>query len=251
MAIQIVINADDLGASTSINRAIETCLQQGKITSTTLLANGPAFEEAVEIVKRHPECSVGVHLNGMEFEPLRAAEGLRPLLAEDGKFNGRLGSVAISKSLRLALADEWCAQIERVRSAGIAVSHLDSHYHSHTLPGLFLVLKDVVKTSSVNKVRLTKNLYGDSQPPASKSLLFKKRVWNAALRFALDVRTTDAFTEFSTFVEISRRQRPEVNSIELMVHPGHDQYRAETALLTGPWEKGLNFKVELISYNDV
>ena len=251
VAIRVIINADDLGASASINDAIDTCLHQGAVTSTTLLANGPAFEQAVEIVQKYSDCSVGVHLNAMEYAPLTRQDDLRPVLAEDGQFNGRLGVVDMTSSLRKALAIEWCAQIERIREAGITVSHLDSHYHTHTLPAMFPVLKDVIKSSLVRKVRLTKNLYSDSQPPASKSLLLKKRLWIAALRFALDVHTTESFTEFSTFFELSRLRKPDVGTIELMVHPGHDQYRDETDILTGQWEKKLNFKVELISYRDV
>jgi predicted glycoside hydrolase/deacetylase ChbG (UPF0249 family) len=187
----------------------------------------------------------------MEFRPVTISDSLRPLLAEDGGFNGRLGQVALTAPLREALVFEWCAQIDRVRGAGVIVSHLDSHYHAHTLPGIFPVLKQVIKTSSVNRVRLSKNLYSDSLPPASKSLLVKKRLWNAALRFVLDAHTTDAFTEFSTFLELGRLRAPEVRTIELMVHPGHDRYQEETAQLTGHWEKGLNFTVEFINYHDV
>ena len=67
----------------------------------------------------------------------------------------------------------------------------------------------------------------------------------------LDAHTTDAFTEFSTFIEIGRLRSPDVNTVELMVHPGHGKYENETAQLMSNWEKELHFKVELISYNEV
>lgn len=251
VAIRLIINADDLGASALINNSIEACVQSGTVTSVSLLANGPVCDDAVAMIRKYPQCSVGVHLNAMEYRPLTNPDRLRPILTETGEFAGNLAQTPLTGPLREALVREWCIQIERVREAGVTVSHLDSHYHMHTVPSLFPVLREVVRTSSVKRVRLSKNLYSKAQPPASKSLLLKKRLWNSALRFVIDAHTTDAFTEFSTFLEIGRLQPPDVKTLEVMVHPGHHRYQEETVQLMGPWEKGLNFKVALISYHEI
>ena len=67
--MRIIINADDLGISQEVNDAIFGLMAEGKVTSATILANGPAVEEAARRVAEFPECSFGVHLNLTEFKP--------------------------------------------------------------------------------------------------------------------------------------------------------------------------------------
>src|SRR6516162_759961 len=59
----LIINADDLGVSESVNNETFALMQSGLITSATLIANAPAFEDAVRNSKKFPHCSFGVHLN--------------------------------------------------------------------------------------------------------------------------------------------------------------------------------------------
>lgn len=138
-------------------------MAQGCITSSTILANGPAFDNAILRIRDYPQCSIGVHLNLTEFRPL-VAGGLFPILDGEGCFaGGRIRHIPIGGQLREAIFQEWCAQIERLASLGLRPSHIDSHHHVHTIPALFPVLKRVQRRFGLRKVRITMNIY----PPDS------------------------------------------------------------------------------------
>ena len=44
---RLIINADDFGIHHEVNLAVAKAFDQGVLTSTSLLASGPAFNEAV------------------------------------------------------------------------------------------------------------------------------------------------------------------------------------------------------------
>lgn len=249
--IRAIINADDFGMSRTTNEAIARLVGAGRVSSVTLLANGPAFDEAVGLCRDWDEVPVGVHLNIMEFAPVTDTPGLAPLLDSSGGFRSNAWTVKIDQQTRKAIGHEWLAQIEKIRGAGIEPSHLDSHFHVHTRPEIFGCLRQTVKESGIDRVRVTKNLYSRSRPVASKVLRIKKGLWNTALRHTIGARTTDVFTEFDTFVEIALDESPVAKTVELMVHPGSEEYAAETKLLESDWQKTLQCDVQLISYRSL
>ena len=67
---QVIINADDFGLTNGVNYGIIDSFLYGITTSTTLLANGAAFDHAVELASDHPELEIGVHLNLTLGKPL-------------------------------------------------------------------------------------------------------------------------------------------------------------------------------------
>ena len=82
----VIINADDLGLSRRVNDRIFNLIETKRITSATLLTNGPEFLDAVARIKAYPHASFGVHLNLTEFPPLTKNPALAPLLNGDGHF---------------------------------------------------------------------------------------------------------------------------------------------------------------------
>ena len=246
---KIILNADDLGASLAINDAIFGLMAKGRLTSATLLANGAAVEDTAHRAREFPQCSFGVHLNLTEFRPLTAHPGLQPLLGSDGCFAKKaLRSIRLNAGLRQAILEELHAQVDRVRSLGVAVSHFDSHHHVHTVPALFGVLKTLQRQCGVRKVRLSMNLYA-TQPSLQKRL--GKALWNAALRHYHVTTTTDLFTSLVVFGEVAGRFTKPPQSIELMTHPGDLKYQDETQLLANEIWRSQPFPVQLISYNQI
>ncbi len=70
----LIVNADDFGQSAVVNRAILDCFQKGLISSTTIMANMPGFDEAVELaLAKGLQQNIGVHLNLTDGEPLVSA----------------------------------------------------------------------------------------------------------------------------------------------------------------------------------
>lgn len=248
--VKAIVNADDLGLAPHVNRAIFDLIDRGRVTSATLMANGPAIEEAAKELKQFPRASFGVHLNLTEFAPLAPAAGLAPILGADGRFNDNIRRIRLDGRTKTAIFTEWCAQIDRLRALGVTLSHFDSHHHVHTVAGLFPVLKTLQSRYGVRKVRLTRNLYdvGQKLRPGLRSA---KGVWNMALRHIYATRTTGTFTSLESFhSQVSHGYRP-AGSVELMVHPGNKDFEAETRLLAGPWIEQVEPRMELISYQEL
>ena len=254
---RFIVNADDLGGSTAINAAISAAIADGVVTSTSILANGPAFDEAVVAARATTAVSFAVHLNLTDFAPVRATTGLAPLLSEDGVFSRQgLHQARWSKALLRGVVDEWSAQVERVLAAGLIVSHLDSHEHVHTLPGLFPALKAIQRRFAIRRVRTTWSVYERARLP-SRSLRWKKRVWHAALRTIYRTRTTDEFSDFLMFLRAVREgtYAPATwpLTVELMVHPNGDPVgnAPEAQALRGDWLRSLPCGGRLTSYAEI
>lgn len=250
--MRIIINADDLGASEIVNETVFRLMTEKRLTSATLLANGPCIEEAVKKISLFPECSFGVHLNISEHRPLLQQKGIQVLLDENGFFveDDRIRKVKIDASLARAVFIEFSAQIEKLISLGVAISHIDSHQHVHTIPEIFFVLKKVQKKYGIRKVRISRNIYTESMKISGK-LFLQKFLYNFMLRNYYKTKTSSGFTDFLTFCQNSKSKKTKNKSIELMVHPGLKDYETETALLYTDWQSDLPFTVKLINYNEL
>ncbi len=73
---RLIVNADDFGFTSGVNRAIVEANEHGIVTSSTLMANGPAFEEAVKLAKTVPNLSVGCHVVLIDGQPPGIAHGV-------------------------------------------------------------------------------------------------------------------------------------------------------------------------------
>jgi predicted glycoside hydrolase/deacetylase ChbG (UPF0249 family) len=155
----LIVNADDLGWTAGVNRGIADAHRNGIVTSTSLLANGSAFDHGVRVAGGLPGLGVGVHLNLSDGPPTSPTGQVRSLLDENGKFLGGPESLLLrltTKSLDVKEVEkEWDAQIQRVREAGIRPTHLDGHKHVHMLPGLFGIALRLAKRHGIEGIRVS------------------------------------------------------------------------------------------------
>lgn len=127
----LIIHAD-VGMMHSINRAAFEALEQGKITSATVLVPCPWFPEVAEFARKHPDIDFGIHLAlNSEWRPYRwgpvlGKEAVPSLVDELGYFPPDEQQVYRRAKLD-EVEREYRAQIERARAAGIKITHLDSH----------------------------------------------------------------------------------------------------------------------------
>lgn len=249
----LIISAEDLGTSEAINNEIFGLLQSGLATSSTVIANAPAFEHAVPSISRFPDCSFGVHLNLTVFRPLTSSSDLEPVLDERGCLSPKLFEVHVTPRLKRALLEELTAQVDRARAAGIPISHFDSHQHVHTLPKLFPILKALQRRFGIRKVRSTINLLGPSeQMTASRAL--KKQLFRTALRYHYATGSPDGLGNFYDFhVALQAGRLPQFRCLELMTHPGTDDacYNHETELLKSGWQQFLPPGTKLGNYHSI
>lgn len=134
---KLIINADDFGLAGSVNRAVVRGFTEGVLTSATLMVNGAAYEEAVEIARENPGLGVGVHLNILRGRPVLPPGRIPSLVGPDGLF---LGKTALLLRRHMAggvsereIAEEFGAQIGTALADGVPVTHLDSEKHLHTI----------------------------------------------------------------------------------------------------------------------
>ena len=154
----LIVNADDLGWTEGVNRGIAEAHRSGLVTSTSLLANGQAFDSAVAVARENPELGIGVHLNLSDGLPSAPADQVRELLNNVGELDAgpeKLLLRIVSRSLRLEQVErEWEAQIVKIREAGIAPTHLDGHKHVQMLPGLFQLALHLAKKHGIRAIRV-------------------------------------------------------------------------------------------------
>ncbi|WP_162009790.1 carbohydrate deacetylase [Methylocystis heyeri] len=240
------MNADDFGISKKANLETAELMEAKAVTSATIIANGPEFDQAIAFAKKLPECSFGVHLNITQFAPLSKNPELEPLLDGNGEFSSAQLPQTPGLPLQRAIIEELQLQINRVRSALGRISHVDSHHHIHTRPMLFPLLVYLIQANRIKAARLTKNLYAPANAPNTSQRL-KKQIWNTALRAIGKCHTTDYFTDLSALR--SNLKRLDGAVIEIMCHPGHPDFEDETQLIRSDWRAGLDAEVDLITYD--
>ncbi len=174
---RLIINADDFGYTSGVNRAIVEAHTRGVVTSSTLMAKGAAFGEAVSLANKVPDLSIGCHVVLIDGEPVLAAENI-PSLTHGERFrDGLKGFAARAFSGRMRddeITAEVTGQIRKIQAAGISVSHIDTHKHVHLLPQ---VLRPVLRGARECGVRAVRNPFGPRLPMRSNQLLTKRNLW--------------------------------------------------------------------------
>lgn len=108
----VIFNADDFGYSRGINRGIIEAHERGVVTSATLVVNGVAAEEAVDLARTHPRLAVGLHVN----------------FTNEGE---RLVDLESREACRAELRGQYTRFLHLM---GGKPTHIDSHQHVHRHP---------------------------------------------------------------------------------------------------------------------
>jgi chitin disaccharide deacetylase len=158
---KLIVNADDFGLTIGVNRGIVESNRNGVVSSTTLMANGPAFDDAVAAARSAPSLSVGCHVVLVDGTPVSPPDAIETLLAvrsaEPDKFYSSLSAFAARALLggfdRDQLVAEITAQIRKIQNAGIEVTHLDTHKHTHIFPEILIALLRAARICGVRAIR--------------------------------------------------------------------------------------------------
>jgi chitin disaccharide deacetylase len=119
---RLIVNADDFGGAEGLNRGILECYEHGILTSASLMVDGPAVSQAVEISRAHPGLSVGLHWDVI-------GEDEREFDFDDRKL----------------VREAFLAQLERFRDlTGAEPTHVDSHRHVHRWPQVFEQVAEIL-----------------------------------------------------------------------------------------------------------
>ncbi len=238
MSARLIVNADDFGLTRGINRAIKELHEAGVLSSATLMATGSAFDHAVAIARELPSLGVGCHIVLVDGTPVSPPHKISTLLGSDGK-SFRTSLTHFVSDLLLGKVDEdqivgeAIAQVQKLRNAGIGITHLDTHKHTHIFPQVARPLLRVALETSINFIRYpfeplfalrlsrgdwkrrTQLTVLNSFRPAFKRLMAKKLTTQGTLGIA----ATGSLNETTLHELLSAL--PNNSSYELVCHPGY------------------------------
>ena len=163
---RLIINADDFGLTSGVNRAVVELHQAGLLTSATLMARAQATASAIQIALTTPSLGVGCHVVLLDGEPVLSTQSEIPNLADPitGRFRPSLipflGAVHRNWPLMGAspmtdeIEAEAAAQIALLQNRGIHLTHIDTHKHVHMFPA---VLRPVLRAARAAGIRTVRN----------------------------------------------------------------------------------------------
>ncbi|MCD6384234.1 ChbG/HpnK family deacetylase, partial [Candidatus Sumerlaeota bacterium] len=131
--IKLIIRIDDIGFCHATNLALKRILDEGVVTAVSVIVTTPWLDEAAEILREHPEVSVGVHLalnsEWREFRwgPVMPYNKVPTLVDAFGKFYGSRRELMAHKPRIHEVAQELKAQIELALRKGLKISYCDYH----------------------------------------------------------------------------------------------------------------------------
>ncbi len=131
--VSLVVRADDAGMSHSVNMALERLIATGLPLSVSVMFACPWYQEAVEILKRHPDVAVGIHLTlNSEWKNYRwgpvSGRGVVPTLVDsEGYFFASTQAFIANKPDAGEVERELRAQIDRALRSGLKIDYVDYH----------------------------------------------------------------------------------------------------------------------------
>lgn len=159
MKKQLIINADDFGIHPAVNEAVRKAATEGILTSTSLMAGGDAFDEAVEMARSMPSLGIGIHLTLVGgIKPVLSPSEVPSLTWDNGVFCHDYGKLIVRDlEGKISLSEvyaEWDAQIQKIMNTGLPVTHMDGHQHMHMWPHFYPIARDLAKKYHISCMRV-------------------------------------------------------------------------------------------------
>ena len=220
--MKVLVTIDDLGMAAGVNSGAEVLLRRGVVHCLSIMATGSELPEALELARNY-DIAVSVHLNCVQ----------PPFLVEDGFPDSHYAWFRKGRKYAEKVRNEWRSQIEKVLSAGLLVSRLDSHQHVHNAAGLREVILDLAVEYGIGSVR------GAVLPDRLRrpscfilDMLGRKLVRSAVSR---GIRTPDLMLGFSRSGNVCRDYLESIDGsiegdgvAELVMHPATTPVWAST-----------------------
>lgn len=250
---RLIVNADDFGLTSGVNRAILELHGAGVLTSATLMARAAASAEAVALARATPSLGVGCHVVLVDGDPVLPPHEIPTLVDHrTGRFHATLGTflerLFTGRIVAAEIEAEAAAQLSLLQAESLALTHIDTHKHIHMFPA---VLRPVLRAAAGGGIRRIRNPFEaawslDATPGGPwlrrTQVHWLRRLWPAFDRIVdtTGFATTDGAigilatgTLVAATVDSVLRNMPH-GTWELVTHPGYndgDLARARTRLL--------------------
>ena len=224
----LVVHADDLGETHSVNAAAIKALQGGTINSASMMVPCPWFPEMADYAKSHPDADLGLHLTltservYYRWGPAAPADKVPSLVDQNGYFHHewKEGEHIEAKEVEIELR----AQIERALAMGVRPTHLDSHQYRLIMNGkeLFDTMLRVAHEYKL-PVFVTRDWFAD-HPYLQASLGPSDIVLDHTVTIEPEI-PPEKWAEF--YLNELKNLRPGVT--EFVIHPGYDDEELRAA----------------------
>jgi hopanoid biosynthesis associated protein HpnK len=250
---RLVVNADDFGASRSINTAVLRAHREGILTTASLMVGGAAADEAAELARESPALGVGLHLTlvcGRAVLPPARIPGLADPM---GQFSARPAAAGLrywaNSGLRDQLRAELEAQFERFHATGLHMDHVNGHLNLHLHPVVSDLLCENARPWGIERMRLTRDSFRLSLRSTrgrwlyrlSHALIFRALAGRAHARWARNgIRHVDhvlglhADGQMDEACLLRILERLPRGDVEIYSHPSLDRFRHEFEALISP-----------------
>jgi predicted glycoside hydrolase/deacetylase ChbG (UPF0249 family) len=214
----VIANADDLGLSSSVNKAILYCFENELINSTSLITNTLYFDETVNLIHENSIIrNIGIHINIADGRPIT---NFIPAPYIDDFGNWNLEKIEqkftfLPKVAEAAFWNEILAQIDKAIDSNIQISHLDSHYHLHTLPCFYQLFLKAAEKYKI-KLRLAQT-YNEGN---YLKYLYRKRI--NSLFIDKHLHYANYFETVTKYLSRPANFNDGSKFIEIMLHPDFD-----------------------------
>ncbi|HEY2378237.1 MAG TPA: polysaccharide deacetylase family protein [Gemmatimonadaceae bacterium] len=215
----LILHGDDLGVAHSVNSASFDALDQGAISSASIMMPTPWVTEVAAYAKAHPDADLGLHLTlTSEWQTYRwgsvaPSDQVQSLLDADGTFPSDVPPV-VARAKAADVERELRAQIDRAMALGVRPTHLDSHMGAlFTTPELMATYVKVAHDYHLPFLAFRGSLQGGSPMPLSPNDIAVDNVVVASPDVA-----RDHWKEF--YLNTIANLKPGLN--EIIVHLGHD-----------------------------
>ncbi len=143
----LIVTADDLGLTKSVNEGIAKACREGIVSSVSVIPTGEAFGDAIRIVKDLGLKEIGAHLSLTETKPV----------LNSSKFfknhNQFFFDAFFKKADQGGVYKELKAQIELLSNAGAKITHINSHGHIHIIPKVLDIFIALAKEFNIPAIR--------------------------------------------------------------------------------------------------
>lgn len=230
---QLIVTADDFGASLQINEAVERAHRDGVLTAASLMVSGPALDDAVARARAMPALGVGLHVALVNARPVLPRERVPDLVDADGNFDSKLVRAGVRyfflPRVRRQLEAEIRAQFKAYAATGLALDHVDGHNHLHVHPTLFNMILRIGREYGLRAMRVP-------WEPSGIANALVIGPWAGLMRARLrraHVRANDALFGLSDTGRLSEQRVLEIIAVlpdgltELYLHPGSSYAREE------------------------
>jgi chitin disaccharide deacetylase len=279
---RVIITGDDFGLAPAVNAAIVRAHGEGLLTSASLIINGPAWQEAVDLARANPDLSVGLHLTLIQGRGVLPPRHIPHLVDNRGNFRhnpvGAGLTYFFSRRARQEIRAELQAQVEKMLAARVPPRFLNGHLNIHLHPAVWPEVRRLAADYDIPAVRLARENLGvtlslNRQRRASKTahaLIFAwlsrraaKTLGNLQTNDHLFGLLNDGAMDEAFLLGLLPRLAPGVTEIychpampqarEVLPWPSHYRPQAEMGALTSPKvaEVFQRLNLELISFADL